>query len=203
MPDLPNGMQLTPSQQEARKRAEKSMVDASFSMAARKPFAGLYAAAMDVTNVKPGDVIQIDVDRLASPGPFSALPSGDYYASAVLDIRHDFATTGASGPDDVISSIQLVKLGKDRPRLTLTRRNDTNASNWPPLNPQMSAVREATRDVSFLSPSFSNFYGKPTRIRGYVLLPPDYDQNGHVDPLVYDFAQYGYTLDILPVFQVL
>jgi hypothetical protein len=45
-------------------------------------------AAKELSELKPGESIDVDVDDLAFPAPFSALAPGTYQAQAVLDVGH-------------------------------------------------------------------------------------------------------------------
>jgi hypothetical protein len=200
-PNTPNAGPLTAQQRARQRRLEESLTNINFSIAARRPFPGLFAAAMDVSNVRPGDVIRVEVDRLATPASFSSLPPGDYFASVVLDLHDDFAVTNSAGADDLASSVERITLDDRSPRLTLNWQN-RHPSAWRP-NQQMTAVREVTRDIDFVSPMLSAFYGEETHIRGYVLLPPGYDVGQQTYPIAYDFAAFGQTFDMMPVFQVL
>src|SRR5690348_8945400 len=46
--------------------------------------AGTHVAAREVRDLNPGSSVDIDVDRLAYPEPFSTLKPGTYQAQAVL-----------------------------------------------------------------------------------------------------------------------
>lgn len=203
MPAYPAGASLTPEQQQRRLEAYEGMKNVSFSMAALRPFPGLFAAAMDVSDVMPGDVIEVDVDKIATPAAFSSIAPGEYFATAVLDIHDDFALTNSIGADDLSSHVQRIALGDARPRLTIRTANFPAAPWGHPVNGQMSTVAGVTRDVDFVSPSLSAFHGQPTHIRGYVLLPPDYSTSSETYPVVYDFAPFGWSSEMIPVFQVL
>jgi hypothetical protein len=61
-------------------------------------------AAKEISDLKPGSSIDIDVDNLAFPAPFSALKAGTYQAQAVLDVDHTYAYDGAE-PGDFESDV--------------------------------------------------------------------------------------------------
>ena len=66
-------------------------------------------AAREVSQLVPGQVIDIDADHTAFPAGWSSLPPGDYYVQAVLDVNHDYNYTGR-GAGDLISSVVKMHL---------------------------------------------------------------------------------------------
>ncbi|KHM90089.1 hypothetical protein OR61_22985, partial [Xanthomonas vesicatoria] len=69
----------------------------------------------------PGASVQIDLDNIAFPGGFSALPAGAYLFQAVLDPDHSYGYSGRDG-GDLLSAVTPVTLGKGAalPALTLS-----------------------------------------------------------------------------------
>ena len=51
-------------------------------------------AAKEISGLQPGASIDVDVDNVAFPAPFSALKPGTYQAQAILDVRHTYAYDG-------------------------------------------------------------------------------------------------------------
>ncbi|MFA0924379.1 alpha/beta hydrolase [Xanthomonas fragariae] len=140
-------------------------------------------AAQEVTAFKPGDSVQIDLDNIAFPSAFSALPAGDYLLQAVLDPDHSYGYDDRDD-SDLVSAVTPVRLGKGTslPTLTLTKQVPDSDDPWEvsPRAPQ--ALRDAipdaklhSADASMVSPSLSAFWGRPTSLRARVLTPPGYD----------------------------
>ena len=51
-------------------------------------------AAKEVSLLRPGSSVDVDVDDLAFPAPFSSLKPGTYHAHAVLDVDHTYVYDG-------------------------------------------------------------------------------------------------------------
>jgi S-formylglutathione hydrolase FrmB len=97
---------------------------------------------------------------------------------------------------------------RDSVRLTLKREQDVVRAGSPPAaNPAprgtaAAASPDAEADASikpidFPSPSLTAFWGKPTRVRGIVLLPPGYDGTRDTYPTVYRTEGFGGSLNSL------
>ena len=159
-------------------------------------------AADEVDRLMPGQMIDIDADRLAFPSAWSKLPAGDYVVQAVLDVHHDYNYLGRS-TGDVVSSIVTVHLpGNDIPTLTL---NETVPSHDPwqlpdsmpeKLRKGAAAAREHSQPVDFVSPALSAFWGRPIHMLARVLLPSGYDaaSDKHY-PTVYLTHGFGGNID--------
>ncbi|SEL52943.1 Putative esterase [Pseudoxanthomonas sp. GM95] len=157
-------------------------------------------AAQEVTALKPGASVEIDLDDVAFPSGFSALPAGDYLMQAVLDPDHSYNYIGRDG-GDLISAVTPVALakGKPLPTLALTQQVPVSDDPWQlsPRAPQAArdALPEAkahTTDASMVSPALSAFWGRPVSIRARVLTPPGYDAKAATRyPTVY--FTHGYT----------
>jgi hypothetical protein len=157
-------------------------------------------AAQEVTALQPGSSVQIDLDDVAFPSGFSALPAGDYLVQAVLDPDHSYNYTGRDG-GDLLGEVTPVALAKGivLPTLELTRQVPVTDDPWrlSPRAPQ--AVRDAlpearahTADASLVSHALSAFWGRPVSIRARVLTPPGYDAKAATrHPTVY--STHGFT----------
>ncbi|MFT3756682.1 MAG: alpha/beta hydrolase-fold protein [Pseudoxanthomonas sp.] len=141
-------------------------------------------AAREVTQLQPGKAVDVDVDAIAFPAGFSSLPAGDYYLQAVLDVNHDY-NYGGRGAGDRVSAVAKVRLPAKRAiALTLAAEPLPAQEAWQ-LSPRASdsvkkhfdAARAHTKPLDFASPSLTAFRGTPMHLRGWVLLPPDYDAN--------------------------
>ncbi|WP_115526490.1 MULTISPECIES: alpha/beta hydrolase [Xanthomonas] len=156
-------------------------------------------AAQEVAGLAPGASVQIDLDNIAYPSGFSALPAGAYLFQAVLDPDHSYGYGGRDG-GDLLSAVTPVTLGKGAlPALTLSTQLPVSDDPWQvsPRAPQ--AVRDAvpeaklhTTDASMVSPSLSAFWGRPVSLRARVLTPPGYDAKARTRyPTVYVTHGFG------------
>lgn len=157
-------------------------------------------AAQEVTALAPGASVEIDLDNIAFPSGFSALPAGEYLFQAVLDPDHSYSYAGRDG-GDLLSEVTAVTQGKGKPLPTLTLSKQVPASDDPwqvsPRAPQ--AIRDAipearlhSTDASLVSPSLSAFWGRPVSLRARVLTPPGYDAKAATRyPTVYVTHGFG------------
>ncbi|MEQ7965035.1 alpha/beta hydrolase-fold protein [Xanthomonas hortorum pv. pelargonii] len=157
-------------------------------------------AAQEVTALAPGASVEIDLDNIAFPSAFSALPAGAYLFQAVLDPDHSYGYAGRDG-GDLLSAVTAVTPGKGKPLPTLRLSKQVPVSDDPwqvsPRAPQAirDAVPEArlhSADASMVSPSLSAFWGRPISIRARVLTPPGYDAKAAARyPTVYVTHGFG------------
>lgn len=140
-------------------------------------------AAMDIARLAPGQSLAVDTDTLAWPTSFSKLADGEYYVQAVLDVAGD-DNYGGRGADDILSAPVKVTLGKAATPTTLILDQRLPAAGDPwQLPPRFSeairkaapAAKAATREIDFISPALSAFWGRPIHMHGWVVLPPGYD----------------------------
>jgi hypothetical protein len=155
-------------------------------------------AAQEVGRLAPGQVVDIDTDHLAFPRGWSQLPPGDYYVQAVLDVNHDY-NYGGRGAGDLVSPVVKVQLPTaEIPGLSLDRTLPAR-DPWqlgrratPELQAALPAARAHARDIDFVSPALTAFWGRPIHMRGRVLLPPDYDAKAKATyPVVYYTQGFG------------
>ncbi|HET9281732.1 MAG TPA: alpha/beta hydrolase [Candidatus Angelobacter sp.] len=153
----------------------------------------VWFAAKEVSNLKENGVIDFDPDELAYPQPLSQAPAGDYQAMALLDERHIYSYDPYSGiPGGTLHTpvVQIEHLNPaDTSPVELTLQERAAVAPAPPLPP-------STEVVDFLSPALSHFWGRPVHMRGYVLLPPDYNSHPRLRyPTVYITQGFGGTMD--------
>lgn len=86
-------------------------------------------AAQEVT-LKPGASVEIDLDNIAFPSAFSALPAGAYLFQAVLDPDHSYSYGGRDG-GDLLSEVTAVTPGKGKPLPTLRLSKQVPVSDDP------------------------------------------------------------------------
>ena len=159
-----------------------------------------FVAAREVHDLAPGASIEFDADEIAFPKPFSELPSGTYEAQAVLDIDHTY-NYGGRNPHDWISPVVALAsftpgTGAE-PVFTLDHHPEEN-----PRRAQMMAAAKAqakpgvAQEEDFQSPLLSNFWGRPTYIKAWVILPPGYeDHPAYKYPTAYWTHGFGGDID--------
>lgn len=167
-------------------------------------------AAMEVTHLAPGASVWMDADELAFPAGFSTLDPGLYSMQVVLDVNHDY-NYGGRGDGDLVSEVTEVRFGDDPAvaSLTLTRTLDERPEPWSlparasaemreKMQPALDAGHKHSRALDFVSPALTEFRGAPVHMKGWVLLPPDYDKHaGRRYPTVYFTHGFGGTLSYL------
>ena len=157
-------------------------------------------AAKEISDLRPGASVEINVDDLAFPAPFSTLKPGTYEAEAVLDVNHTYAYDGLEEGDLESYVVGLVNwtLGSGaEPAFVLDHAAPARTPRPLPLSPEvMAAADKATERADFVSPALTAFSGRETHIRGWVVLPPDYAQHPHDRyPTVYWTHGFGAKLD--------
>jgi enterochelin esterase-like enzyme len=159
-----------------------------------------WVCAKEVQGLAPGASVEVDADETAYPKPFSAVPSGIYEAQAVLDVNHNYNYKGR-GPDDWVSPVLTLAGWKPgagaEPVLSLDRR----VIEDPQRAAAFAKLKEAaTADVAqydeMESPLLTRFWGRPARIRAWVILPPTYAAHANETyPTVYWTHGFGGDID--------
>jgi len=159
--------------------------------------AATWVAAREIHDLAPGAAVEIDTDAEAYPEPFSNLAPGDYQVQAVLDIDHTYNYSGLTA-GDLVSPVLTLKdwtAGEGlEPELALST---TAAAPSPRYQLTPADLQAAThlRLAAQQSPVLSRFWGRPTFIRAWVVLPPDYDERpSRHYPTVYWTHGFGGTL---------
>jgi enterochelin esterase-like enzyme len=156
-------------------------------------------AAQEVHDLAPGSAVEIDLDRVAYPAAFSTMPAADYELQAVLDSDHNY-NYGGRDPEDWESVVVDAKGWQpgtgDEPVLTLTehpaagRRVDMIAKARAEVKPGEEEKAELQSRV------LTAFWGKPTYVRAWVILPPGYDAKAKTRyPTLYWTHGFGGNLD--------
>jgi S-formylglutathione hydrolase FrmB len=160
---------------------------------------GVWFAAKEVSNLKGNETVEIDPDDLAYPQPMSRAPKGDYQAMVLLDSSHIYAYDPYSGlPGGTYRSSVIAVKNLDP---TDTPAIDLILNERVPVH--SSPVPESSELLDFVSPSLSDFWGRPMHVRGFVLLPPSYQKESHRRyPTVYWTAGFGGNLDNIAQFVV-
>lgn len=155
--------------------------------------ASVYVAAREVPYLAPGQSVDIDVDDIVFPAPFSSAPAAHYRMQAVLDVHHDYNYDGRSAGDLVSTPISV-----DAP-FTFSRLPDVTLNQQLPEPSDALAnrpeVREALRPLDLVSPVLTSYWGRDIHMRGWVLLPPGYATHAKDHyPTVYFTHGFGGTL---------
>ncbi|MDB5367182.1 MAG: enterochelin esterase-like enzyme [Rhodospirillales bacterium] len=136
-------------------------------------------AAREVARIAPGETVDIDLDGVTFPDGFSQLAPGLYAVQAVLDVNHSYAYSGRSG-GDLISPVVELKLPLDGAKPIALDHTVLPFDPWSPprasdrLRADLQAARPSIEAIDFTSPSLTKFWGRPIKMRGWVVLPPDY-----------------------------
>jgi S-formylglutathione hydrolase FrmB len=151
----------------------------------------VYVAAKEVPHLAVGESIDIDADDLVFPRPLSEAAAGTFRVQAVLDVGHTYNYEGRA-PGDLISTPISIDLPfSTSPTLTLAQ--------IVPHQPDPLATRpevvSALKPVDFISPVLTQFWGREIHMRGWVLLPPGYENHPAEEyPTVYFTHGFGGTL---------
>jgi hypothetical protein len=150
----------------------------------------VYVAAKEVSQLKPGESVDVDTDDIVYPAPFSDLKPGDYQVQAVLDIDHTYNYKGRTAGDWISGVLPLAAwtpgVGNE-PALTL-------ASQVPERElPKGTPEQEAAAHLEEMqSPALTAFSGRPISVRAWVILPPGYSVSGKTRyPTVYWTHGFG------------
>ena len=153
----------------------------------------VYVAAKEVPNLDPGKGIDIDADDVAFPKPLSQANAGTYRVQAVLDVHHSYNYSGRA-PGDLISPTATLILPLDSsqvPQLTLGQV----VPDPPDSIAQRADLLPFLKPVDHISPVLSAFWGREIHMRGWVLLPPGYNDHPKTRyPTVYFTHGFGGTL---------
>lgn len=163
-----------------------------------------FLAAQEAPFVSPGEPTRFDADILAYPRPLSRIEPGEYWVQVRLDTNHNAAYRYADPENDFISApIKVTLPTATAISITLKPERDVMAASagapvqlTPSGTPAPSAAPATEADahirqIDYLSNALSEFWGKQTRIRGIVLLPPDYDTSTDRYPTVYRTEGFG------------
>jgi S-formylglutathione hydrolase FrmB len=160
-----------------------------------EPGNGVIVAAQEVRAWAPGHTIDVDADLIAYPAAFQRARPGRYAVQMVLDRDHSYARDGR-GADDLVSPVIAMDLPAGG-ALAL-------AQELPPADPwtlppsatahtaaDVKAARPFIRPFNLPSAALTGFQGRPMALKGYVVLPPGYDDSHRHYPVVYWFHGFG------------
>src|SRR5438270_384906 len=143
-----------------------------------------WIAAREVDAIAPEAAVDVDGDEIAFPKGFSQASAGNYQVQALLDVHHDFNYEREAGDwKSGVATLKAFDPGSASPvELTLDSEVPTGAS---------AALPNGVKAFHFESPSLTTFWGKPTLINGYVVLPPGYEGSKETYPTMYWTHGYG------------
>jgi S-formylglutathione hydrolase FrmB len=159
-----------------------------------------WVAAREIHDVAPGESIEVDADQIAFPKPFSALGAGTYEAQAVLDVEHTYNYSARNAKDWISPVVALASWTPGsgaEPVLALDHHQEED----PRLAAMMAAMAAQAKPgvaqrEDLESPLLTRFWGRPTYIRAWVILPPGYDEHAATTyPTAYWTAGFGGTLE--------
>jgi S-formylglutathione hydrolase FrmB len=155
-----------------------------------------WVAAREVHELAPGAAIEVDTDAIAYPRPFSALAPGDYQVQAVLDVDHTYSYSGLTS-GDLVSPVLALKNwipGKgSEPQLALD--SAAPAGTRFRLTPEDREAASHLHLAEERSAVLTRFWGRPTYIRAWIVLPPNYlEVPSRHYPTVYWTHGFGGTL---------
>jgi hypothetical protein len=156
-------------------------------------------AAVEIHDAAPGSAIEVDLDRTAFPAAFSSMPRGDYELQAVLDTDHNYNYGGRDADDwqgEVVEAKGWEPGVGSEPVLTLTGHPEPGGRAEMVAKAMAEAKPGEAEKADFESPLLTAFWGKPTYIRGWVMLPPGYDAKAATTyPALYWTHGFGGNLD--------
>src|ERR1700722_7755782 len=132
----------------------------------------VYVAAKEVAHLAPGESVDVDVDDVIFPRPFSQAPAGSYRLQAVLDVHHNYNYDGRTSGDlvSVPANVNAPLAATSTPVIALSQ---TLPEPSDPLA-RRSDVISALEPLDVVSPTLTTFWGREIHMRGWGLLPPGY-----------------------------
>lgn len=145
--------------------------------------AATYVAAREVSDLAPGSSVDVDMDGLTYPAPFSSLKTATYEAQAFLDVNHTWAYDGLE-PGDLESSVvplpNWTPGSGDEPTFALHAVAPARTPRPLPLSGDaLAAAERSIEPADFVSPALTAFSGRETHIRAWVVVPPGYAEHPH------------------------
>lgn len=152
----------------------------------------VWVAAKEIHNFTAQTAVDLDPDEIVYPTAFCTAPAGSYKIKAVLDVDYNFAYYNNASDGDLIGTISEQRFNptaNDRISLTLTERKTDPPLQLPPH----------TELFDFVSPSISEFWGRPIHMRGAVVVPPSYSASKLRYPTAY--LTHGFGSDLRSMLQ--
>ncbi len=159
-----------------------------------------WVTAKEVHDLAPGGSLEVDSRDVFFPTPFAALPAGNYEAQVVLDPDHTYNYSGR-GPQDWISPVLALtnwpSITSPEPSLTLDHHPDAEPGRAASIAKLTAQVSPGVAEKElFTSPALTRFWGKPTEVKAWVILPPGYAEHPQQRyPTAYWTHGFGGDLD--------
>lgn len=161
-----------------------------------------WVGAREVQNLNAGASLEIDPDAegIAFPTPFSSITPGDYQIQAVLDVDHTYNYSGRS-PQDWISPVLNLPHWTPgegaEPTLELTQHPTEDPARTASLAKAKAQIAPGIAQLEQLqSPLLTRFWGHPTNLQAWVILPPGYTEHPKERyPTVYWTHGFGGNLE--------
>jgi enterochelin esterase-like enzyme len=156
-------------------------------------------AAIEIHDVAPGSAVEVDLDRTAYPAAFSTMPQANYELQAVVDSDHNY-NYGGRDPEDWQSEVVAAKSWEpgmgNEPVLTLSEHPEAGR-RAEMVAKAMAEVKPGEAEKAELeSPMLTKFWGKPTYIRAWIMLPPGYSAKAKATyPTLYWTHGFGGNMD--------
>lgn len=152
-------------------------------------------SAQEVAAWAPGQTLTLDGNGSAYPVPLKDLPPGRYAVQVVLDRDHSYARNGR-GAGDLVSPVLAMAFPKGgaialTQSLPATDPWQLPATAPPQVLADTAAARPSIREFTLPSKALTAFQGRPMALKGYVVLPPDYDASKTRYPVAYWFHGFG------------
>jgi enterochelin esterase-like enzyme len=156
-------------------------------------------AAVEIHDVAPGSAVEVDLDRTAFPAAFSTMPQADYELQAVVDSDHNYNYGGRDAEDwqsEVVEAKGWEPGAGSVPVLTLSEHPEPGRRAEMVAKAKAEVKPGEVEKAEFESPVLSKFWGKPTYIRAWVMLPPGYAAQAKTRyPTLYWTAGFGGNMD--------
>lgn len=131
--------------------------------------AATWIAAQEVHDLAPGATVEFDANVSAYPQAFAKAPGSGWEIQAVLDVDHTYNYSGRAVQD---WESPVIALGSESPLVL---------DHHPAAGPRQATAAKLTGTpgeaelFDCRSQALTRFWGKPTDIRAWVILPPGYD----------------------------
>lgn len=162
----------------------------------------VWVGAREVQSLGAGASAEIDPDAegIASPAPFTSIPTGDYEVQAVLDVDHTYNYSGRDAKDWISAVVALPHWTPGEggePVLQLTGHPKENPARIQALaKARARAVPGVAQPENFQSPLLTRFWGRAVSIKAWVILPDGYtEHSAERYPTVYFTHGFGGKLE--------
>lgn len=155
-----------------------------------------WVAAREVHDLAPGAAVELDANEVAYPKPFSGLPAGNYEVQAVLDVGHTY-NYKQRVPEDWISNVAALSSWTPgsgaEPQLVIDHHPERDPKSASMIAAARAKAKPGIAELQeFESPLLSRFWGRPTSMRAWVILPPGYNEHS---PDSYPTAYWTHGFD--------